>query len=108
MVDFRRYHPVAGGPRIGNLADWFRTGTDNVSVYWYGLLCFSVASSLNSSYCYILHNDTTVFTWSGSLTTSEDQDLVERLLDQIKMHGNSYQRKLAIVKTGVTRPVEVR
>ncbi|CAL9182631.1 unnamed protein product [Musa hybrid cultivar] len=43
-----------------------------------------VASSLNSSYCYILHKDTTVFTWSGSLTTSEDQDLVERLLDQIK------------------------
>ncbi|KAG6512301.1 hypothetical protein ZIOFF_030401 [Zingiber officinale] len=43
-----------------------------------------VASSLNSSYCYILHSGNTVFTWSGSLTTSVDQELVERLLDLIK------------------------
>ncbi|WOK92682.1 villin-4-like isoform X1 [Canna indica] len=43
-----------------------------------------VASSLNSSYCYILHNGDTVFKWSGSLTTSVDQELAERLLDLIK------------------------
>ncbi|GAV76012.1 Gelsolin domain-containing protein/VHP domain-containing protein, partial [Cephalotus follicularis] len=43
-----------------------------------------VASSLNSSYCYILHSDSSVFTWSGNLTTSEDQELVERQLDLIK------------------------
>ncbi|CAK7337538.1 unnamed protein product [Dovyalis caffra] len=43
-----------------------------------------VASSLNSSYCYILHNDSSVFTWSGNLTTSEDQELIERQLDLIK------------------------
>ncbi|CAN1808202.1 VLN4 [Linum perenne] len=43
-----------------------------------------VASSLNSSYCYILHNGSTVFTWSGNLTTTEDQEVVERLLDLIK------------------------
>ncbi|GAB4853554.1 hypothetical protein Ancab_017745 [Ancistrocladus abbreviatus] len=43
-----------------------------------------VASSLNSSYCYILHDGSTVFMWSGSLTTPEDQELVERQLDIIK------------------------
>ncbi|KAJ4830498.1 Villin-4 [Turnera subulata] len=44
-----------------------------------------VASSLNSSYCYILHNDSVVFTWSGNLTSSEDQELMERQLDVIKV-----------------------
>ncbi|PKU66116.1 villin-5 [Dendrobium catenatum] len=43
-----------------------------------------VSSSLNSSYCYILHSGNTVFTWSGSLTTSNNQELVERQLDMIK------------------------
>ncbi|CAD5168600.1 unnamed protein product [Musa acuminata subsp. malaccensis] len=43
-----------------------------------------VASSLNSSYCYILHSADTVFTWFGSLATSVDQELAERLLDLIK------------------------
>jgi len=43
-----------------------------------------VASSLNSSYCYILHSGSSVFTWSGNLTTSENQELVERQLDLIK------------------------
>ncbi|CAI0427866.1 unnamed protein product [Linum tenue] len=43
-----------------------------------------VASSLNSSYCYILHNGPTVFTWSGNLTSTEDQEVVERQLDLIK------------------------
>ncbi|KAF1891209.1 hypothetical protein Lal_00001351 [Lupinus albus] len=43
-----------------------------------------VASSLNSCYCYILHNGPAVFTWSGSSTTADDQELVERMLDLIK------------------------
>nr|KYP57501.1 Villin-4 [Cajanus cajan] len=43
-----------------------------------------VASSLNSSYCYILHSGPTVFSWSGGLTTSDDHELVERMLDLIK------------------------
>ncbi|KOM28975.1 hypothetical protein LR48_Vigan627s002400 [Vigna angularis] len=43
-----------------------------------------VASSLNSTYCYILHSDSTVFTWSGGLATSDDQELVDRMLDLIK------------------------
>ncbi|GAA0155569.1 non-motor actin binding protein [Lithospermum erythrorhizon] len=42
------------------------------------------ASSLNSSYCFILHSGSTVLTWNGNLTSSEDQELVERLLDLIK------------------------
>nr|XP_043620147.1 villin-4-like isoform X1 [Erigeron canadensis]XP_043620148.1 villin-4-like isoform X2 [Erigeron canadensis] len=43
-----------------------------------------VASSLNSSYCYILHSGSSVFTWIGNLTTPEVQELVERQLDVIK------------------------
>ncbi|XP_042425386.1 villin-5-like [Zingiber officinale] len=43
-----------------------------------------VASSLNSSNCYILHCGRTVFAWYGSLTTSVGQELVERQLDLIK------------------------
>ncbi|CAN1329786.1 VLN4 [Linum perenne] len=52
-----------------------------------------VASSLNSSYCYILHNGSTVFTWSGNLTTTEDQEVVERLLDLIKPNLQSRPQK---------------
>ncbi|KAK1366770.1 Villin-4 [Heracleum sosnowskyi] len=53
----------------------------------------AVASSLNSSYCYILHNGSSVFTWFGNLTTSEDQELVERLLDLIKPNMQSRLQK---------------
>ncbi|XP_047324428.1 villin-4-like [Impatiens glandulifera] len=52
-----------------------------------------VASSLNSSYCYILHDGSTLFTWSGSLTTSVDQELIERLLDVIKPNMQSKPQK---------------
>lgn len=52
-----------------------------------------VAASLNSSYCYILHNDSTVFTWSGNLTSSENQELVERQLDLIKPNVQSKSQK---------------
>jgi hypothetical protein len=40
---------------------------------------------MNSSYCYVLHNESIAFTWSGNLTTSDDQELVERMLDLIKV-----------------------
>lgn len=55
----------------------------------YPLMClfYQVASSLNSSYCYILHNGNTVFTWTGSLTTTVDQELAERMLDLIKVRN---------------------
>ncbi|CAI0427864.1 unnamed protein product [Linum tenue] len=52
-----------------------------------------VASSLNSSYCYILHNGPTVFTWSGNLTSTEDQEVVERQLDLIKPNLQSKPQK---------------
>ncbi|KAL9260619.1 Villin-4-like protein [Drosera capensis] len=48
-----------------------------------------VSSSLNSSYCYILQNGSTIFMWSGSLTTPEDQELAERQLDIIKPNAQS-------------------
>jgi len=44
-----------------------------------------VASSLNSSYCYILHDGNIVFTWACNLTTTLDQELMERQLDVIKV-----------------------
>ncbi|KAL6532832.1 Caps the barbed end of actin filaments and is able to sever them in a calcium-dependent manner [Orobanche gracilis] len=54
-----------------------------------------VASSLSSSYCYILHSGSTVFTWSGNLTTSEAQELAERQLDLIKVpQGAIYSLKV--------------
>ncbi|XBI33333.1 hypothetical protein VPH35_056674 [Triticum aestivum] len=45
----------------------------------------AVAPSLNSSYCYILHDGDTVFTWIGNLSSSMDQELAERQLDVIKV-----------------------
>ncbi|KAG6587739.1 Villin-4, partial [Cucurbita argyrosperma subsp. sororia] len=53
----------------------------------------AVGSSLNSSYCYILHSGPTVFTWCGSLTTPDDQELVERFLDVIKPNCQSRPQK---------------
>jgi len=53
----------------------------------------SVASSLNSSYSYILHDGNTVFTWTGNLTTALDQELVERQLDVIKPNLQSRSQK---------------
>lgn len=44
-----------------------------------------VSTGLNSSHCYILHGDSTVFTWCGNLTSSDDQELMERMLDLIKV-----------------------
>ncbi|KAI0512202.1 hypothetical protein KFK09_012840 [Dendrobium nobile] len=42
-----------------------------------------VSCSLNSSYCYILQDQTSFFTWFGSLSSTTDHDLVDRLLDQL-------------------------
>ncbi|KAI4381125.1 hypothetical protein MLD38_007233 [Melastoma candidum] len=53
----------------------------------------AAASSLNSSYCYILHNGSTIFTWSGNLTSPEDQELAERQLDVIKPNAQSKTQK---------------
>ncbi|KAE8660280.1 Villin-4 [Hibiscus syriacus] len=53
----------------------------------------AVASSLNSSYCYILHSDSTIFTWAGNLTSPDDHELVERKLDIIKPNLQSKPQK---------------
>ncbi|KAG0475167.1 hypothetical protein HPP92_014853 [Vanilla planifolia] len=42
-----------------------------------------VSGSLNSSYCYILQDQVSSFTWLGSLSSPMDHELVDRLLDQI-------------------------
>ncbi|KAH0462408.1 hypothetical protein IEQ34_009983 [Dendrobium chrysotoxum] len=42
-----------------------------------------VSCSLNSSYCYILQDQTSFFTWFGRLSSPTDHDLVDRLLDQL-------------------------
>ena len=56
------------------------------TLLFFFFFCFhQVGSSLNSSYCYILHSGSTVFTWCGSLTNTDDQELVERFLDVIKV-----------------------
>ncbi|CAN4124217.1 unnamed protein product [Withania somnifera] len=65
------------------------TGPDNMQ----SIQVVPVASSLNSSYCYILHSGSSVFTWTGNLTTSEDQELVERQLDLIKPDMQSKLQK---------------
>ncbi|RAL50815.1 hypothetical protein DM860_015962 [Cuscuta australis] len=65
------------------------TGPDNMQA----IQVVPVASSLNSSYCYILHSGSTLFTWYGNLTTSDDQDLAERQLDLIKPEVQSRLQK---------------
>ncbi|XP_039034286.1 villin-4-like [Hibiscus syriacus] len=53
----------------------------------------AVASSLNSSYCYILHSGSNIFTWAGNLTSPDDHELVERQLDMIKPNLQSKPQK---------------
>ncbi|OIW09546.1 hypothetical protein TanjilG_30865 [Lupinus angustifolius] len=40
-----------------------------------------VSSSLNSSYCYILQTEESVFTWIGSLSSSRDHNLLDRMVE---------------------------
>ncbi|KAE8667018.1 Villin-5 [Hibiscus syriacus] len=56
-------------------------------------IVFKVASSLNSSYCYILHSGSTIFTWAGNLSSPDDHELVERKLDIIKPNLQSKSQK---------------
>eukprot|EP00252_Welwitschia_mirabilis_P024171 TRINITY_DN7065_c0_g1_i1.p1 TRINITY_DN7065_c0_g1~~TRINITY_DN7065_c0_g1_i1.p1 ORF type:complete len:1024 (+),score=247.76 TRINITY_DN7065_c0_g1_i1:394-3465(+) len=53
----------------------------------------AVAASLNSSYCYILQAGSSVFTWMGSLSTTPDHELTERMLDLIKPDVQSKPQK---------------
>ncbi|CAI9106955.1 OLC1v1006207C1 [Oldenlandia corymbosa var. corymbosa] len=40
-----------------------------------------VSSSLNSSHCYILKTETSVYNWIGNLTSVRDLDLIDRMLN---------------------------
>ncbi|KAI9073613.1 hypothetical protein K1719_044425 [Acacia pycnantha] len=40
-----------------------------------------VSASLNSSYCYILQTGASIFTWIGSLSTAQDHNLLDRMVD---------------------------
>ncbi|XP_028779934.1 villin-1 isoform X1 [Neltuma alba] len=40
-----------------------------------------VSGSLNSSYCYILQTGASVFTWIGSLSTAQDHNLLDRMVE---------------------------
>ncbi|KAK2969183.1 hypothetical protein RJ640_025896, partial [Escallonia rubra] len=42
-----------------------------------------VSCSLNSSYCYILKTETSIFTWLGNLSSARDYELLDRMLDLI-------------------------
>ncbi|KAG5376180.1 hypothetical protein IGI04_040776 [Brassica rapa subsp. trilocularis] len=53
----------------------------------------AVSTGLNSSHCYILHGDSTVFTWCGNLTSSDDKELMERMLDLIKPNEHTKAQK---------------
>ncbi|XP_054792642.1 villin-1 isoform X2 [Prosopis cineraria] len=43
-----------------------------------------VSASLNSSYCYILQTGASVFTWMGSLSTAQDHNLLDRMVELLK------------------------
>ncbi|KAL6608234.1 hypothetical protein ACP70R_041297 [Stipagrostis hirtigluma subsp. patula] len=42
-----------------------------------------VASSLNSSHCYILQDGGSFFTWLGSLSSQSDHDLLDRMMNKL-------------------------
>ncbi|PWZ12578.1 Villin-5 [Zea mays] len=101
IVESAKFQAVQGGISSGYKRFIAEIGIDDESYSEDGLALFRiqgsgpenmqtiqvepVASSLNSSYCYILHDGNTVFTWAGNLTTALDQELMERLLDVIKV-----------------------
>lgn len=53
----------------------------------------AVASSLHSSYCYILQSGSSCFTWFGKATTPEDHKLLKRKLNLFKPNVDS-QREM--------------
>ncbi|KAK1299381.1 Villin-1 [Acorus calamus] len=42
-----------------------------------------VSGSLNSSYCYILQDGDSIFSWTGNLSSPSDHDILDRMLDVI-------------------------
>lgn len=68
---------------------WFITRTAYAPLNWVsihrGTKLLQVSSSLNSSYCYILQTETFIFTWIGSLSSTRDHDLLDRMLELINV-----------------------
>ncbi|XP_022148363.1 villin-1 [Momordica charantia] len=55
------------------------TGSNNMQAIQVDL----VSDSLNSSYCYILQTETCIFTWIGSLSSTRDHEILDRMVDMI-------------------------
>lgn len=55
------------------------TGLDNMQAIQVDL----VSDSLNSSYCYILQTGTCIFTWIGSLSSTRDHEILDRMVEMI-------------------------
>ncbi|XP_038901594.1 villin-1 isoform X1 [Benincasa hispida] len=55
------------------------TGLDNMQAIQVNL----VSDSLNSSYCYILQTGSCVFTWIGSLSSTRDHEILDRMVEMI-------------------------
>ncbi|XP_017436371.1 villin-1 isoform X2 [Vigna angularis] len=63
-----------------NLVALFRvqgTNLDNMQA----IQVDQVSTSLNSSYCYILQNEGSIYTWIGSLSSARDHNLLDRLVE---------------------------
>ncbi|KAK8468599.1 hypothetical protein PHAVU_006G064200 [Phaseolus vulgaris] len=63
-----------------NLVALFRvqgTSPDNMQA----IQVDQVSASLNSSYCYILQNEGSIYTWIGSLSSARDHNLLDRLVE---------------------------
>ncbi|KAA0061837.1 villin-1 [Cucumis melo var. makuwa] len=55
------------------------TGLDNMQAIQVDL----VSGSLNSSYCYILQTGKCIFTWIGSLSSTRDHEILDRMVEMI-------------------------
>lgn len=44
-----------------------------------------VSGSLNSSYCYILQTGKCIFTWIGSLSSTRDHEILDRMVEMINV-----------------------
>ncbi|WVY94222.1 hypothetical protein V8G54_033310 [Vigna mungo] len=63
-----------------NLVALFRvqgTSLDNMQA----IQVDQVSTSLNSSYCYILQNEGSIYTWIGSLSSARDHNLLDRMVE---------------------------
>ncbi|RZC00041.1 villin-1-like [Glycine soja] len=63
-----------------NLVTLFRvqgTSPDNMQA----IQVDQVSTSLNSSYCYILQNKASIYTWIGSLSSARDHNLLDRMVE---------------------------